>query len=240
MINVLAFTPVGKKFTSRKVPFLRRHVLQGLCTLECIHSTGLVVRDPRPANLLCVGDDLMLIDLGTAVDMDKRLPFEGSVRFASNAVLSALCRAGRRGASVTYTFRDDLHAFVRACAALSSPWLYQHLLSCFRKSDDDLLTSESDLALLARFWDEHLGLSKASPPTLWTALDHAIDGLTTPGTGYDALYSHVLLMDRALLGESHVLLMDWALLGELAGTMRGSETALSRFRGLWSAYSDPV
>ena len=186
-VPMLLFQPIGERFDVRKAPLLKRHICQGLRALSGIHHAGFVLRDPRPANLLFVGakapsgGDLLMIDLGTAIGVQQIQPFEGTVRFASTAVLTAL----QSGTALEYTPKDDLHAFVRACAVLVAPWLDDDLRLAFSATDAELMLQPQQLRRLVDFWEFHLGLADGVQETVWTELDRAIDALPD-GAKYDS------------------------------------------------------
>ena len=197
-VPMLLFQPIGERFDVRKAPLLKRHICQGLRALSCIHHAGFVLRDPRPANLLLVGakapsagGDLLMIDMGTAIGVQQIHPFEGTVRFASTAVLTAL----QSGTALEYTPKDDLHAFVRACAVLVAPWLDDELRLAFSATDVELMLQPQQLRRLVDFWEFHLGLADGVQETVWTELDRAIDALPD-GANYDGLCKLVQWFDR--------------------------------------------
>jgi predicted nuclease of predicted toxin-antitoxin system len=82
--------------------------------LSKLHTLGLVHRDIRPDNLIyiLIGEleRLVLIDWSSSVYEDMKVPFEGTVRYASDDVLHQLIR---NETEIVYTHKDDMCSLVK-------------------------------------------------------------------------------------------------------------------------------
>lgn len=112
--------------------------------LQAAHAAGVFHRDVRPDNIMCdETGNVYLIDWGCAHLLDESPPappFEGTFRFASDAVLSAALSGENRVPEAT----DDLESLVRSVLAINSPDLLRRLVEM----------KDGDFAAAKQLWRE--------------------------------------------------------------------------------------
>ncbi len=122
--KALILTPRAREIATAQ--FSRRHALQVLKTLKCVHERGIVHRDIRPANLMFVDKDVLVNDWGYSVEINKAVEYCGTLIHASNRVLQLL---GNKESVFPVTAADDLESFVRTTFVLTFPRAAIHQLS---------------------------------------------------------------------------------------------------------------
>lgn len=120
-------------------------MVKGLVSLlEAAHAASVFHRDVRPDNIMRdETGNVYLIDWGCAHMLDGSSaapPFEGTFRFASDAVLSAALSGEYRMPEAT----DDLESLVRSVLAVNSPDLLRRLVEM----------KDGDFAAAKQFWRE--------------------------------------------------------------------------------------
>jgi serine/threonine protein kinase len=98
--------------------FCGRHALQILETLKAAHQHQLYHRDVRPANLMLVGEDVLVNDWGYAVQGAEPVEYAGTFFQASDRVLEYLEKGMTTFAA---TAGDDLESLVGTIFALNYP-----------------------------------------------------------------------------------------------------------------------
>jgi serine/threonine protein kinase len=172
--------PLGSVILDQE--FTKPHAVQLLLLLQAIHRAGLCHRDVRPDNVVFVDDGVsaafsvtrhvMLIDWAFACTLGVAEKYNGTLHFASSAVLDHLSCAPC--APYASTRGDDLHAWARTCAALSHPKLHNALCCEFNST----LPIAANLYMdLKAFWDANLQHEH------WTALVSQIDVVASSATG---------------------------------------------------------
>eukprot|EP00824_Muranothrix_gubernata_P020526 TRINITY_DN409_c0_g1_i9.p1 TRINITY_DN409_c0_g1~~TRINITY_DN409_c0_g1_i9.p1 ORF type:complete len:715 (+),score=119.98 TRINITY_DN409_c0_g1_i9:118-2145(+) len=144
----LLSTPVASPFRLAG-GFSLRHAISLLDVLKKAHDAGYVHRDVRPNNILVSGDDALLIDWGFAAKKGESTPYAGTVRYASDDVLTHLKKGNRCFAVFA---EDDMQSLVRSVCSLLSPRTHEALCAC-----------STDYDAIQEFW------KGGSVPQGWTA-----------------------------------------------------------------------
>jgi serine/threonine protein kinase len=181
--------PLGSLILDQE--FTKPHAVQLLLLLQAIHRAGLCHRDVRPDNVVFVDDGVssaasvmrhvMLIDWAFACTLGANEQYNGTLHFASSAVLDHLSRDPT--ALYASTRGDDLHAWARTCAALSHPKLHCALCLEFNSTPPIAASLYTDLKA---FWAANLQHEH------WAALAAEIDVVASSASDSAVDYSSLI------------------------------------------------
>jgi hypothetical protein len=138
----IAMQPVAERFQPGR--FLRCHAFALVDAVEAMHKAGVRHRDIWPANIMRRGGSVLLIDFAYATMHRSAEIYEGTVRFAGDAVLQHL-ECGQT--SFKFKCADDWASVARALYVFAHPVAEHHLVHHF---------TNEDYARLRQFWGECL------------------------------------------------------------------------------------
>ena len=159
--DCLYLTPPLTRITSLTFAHLKSLVEKN-GPLRKLHDAGLVHRDVRPANIMQDAEgNVYLVDLGACAEKDTIVQYEGTLRYASDDILTLMIHQKTLLPKHTPTVADDLMSVVR-CAITVERRL---LVPPTRKAED-----------VKAYWDDTNTFSNHRTPTAIQAMLTACQG----------------------------------------------------------------
>jgi len=156
-----------------------QNLIQLVNAVHKIHRMGLILRDLRPANIMCFNGNLCCLDMAFACSAHEKKSYDGTFHHASPTVLDHL-EKGRKGDNlnsepIEVTTLDDLHSLIRAAYALIFPQQIIELKQSNKPND------------IKTFWENAF---TENPQGIWYKLHDLLKKTSKDGVN-DLLYEKI-------------------------------------------------